>query len=326
MFATLMVAAALAASQAPPAPAQATLTPAQDPVIRLEEVVVDPRRLEDAAEAFVDEIADPVGRRGMARWHRGVCIGVANLRPDMAQHLIDRVSDVVRGLGLMSHEPPCHPTILIIATTDADAFAEQFIAMRPVLFRPGGAGMTHGPAALERFRNSDQVVRWWTVSQPTDSDTGQPVVRMPGQCNQTCSPPNGSGTSVYDFAPNTVVRSPSRQSSQYRQDLKRTFVIVDVDRLGGVTLDQLGDYIAMVSLAQIDPDADTGRFETILNLFDEPDAVDGLSGWDQAYLAGLYGVTWTRINQNSQVRAISDTIAREYRQDRAAEARNAGDD
>ncbi|MFA4893817.1 hypothetical protein [Brevundimonas sp.] len=311
MIAALMLAAALTLPQqeraAPP--------PDPDAAVRLEDVVVDSRRLEDAAREFVDEVSNPVGRRGLARWHRGVCVGVANLQPELAQPLIDRVSDVARGIGLTSHEPPCHPTILIVATTDADDFTEKFIAMRPALFRPGGSGMNQGPAALERFRTSDQVVRWWSVSQPTDSDTGQSAVRMPGQCNLNCT---GTGSAI-QYAPNTPVRGTARLSSQYRQDLKRTFVIVDVDRLGEVTLDQLGDYIAMVALAQIDPDADTSRFETVLNLFEDPSRVRGLSGWDQAYLNGLYGASWYRINQNSQVHAVSDTIAREYRQDRASE-------
>lgn len=300
MFAALMVAATLALPQdqtAPPAP-----VPGSDPIVRLEDVVVDARRLEDAAREFVDEVADPVRRRGMARWHRGVCVGVANLQPETAQYLIDRVSDVARGIGLASSEPPCHPTILIVATTDADAFTEQFIAMRPRLFRPGGSGMDQGGAALERFRTSDAPVRWWNVSQPTDADTGEAAVRMPG-----------------NPAPFTRVRGPSRLTSPYRQDLKRTFVIVDVDRLGEVNLGQLGDYIAMVALAQIDPEADTSRFETVLNVFETPSSVPGLSGWDQAYLDGLYGASWYRINQNSQVRAISDNIAREYRGARAAE-------
>lgn len=300
MLAAMMVAAALALPQdrgLPSPPASGA-----DPMVRLEDIVVDARRLEDAAREFVDEVAHPVQRRGMARWHDGVCVGVANLQPELAQQLIDRVSDVARDIGLSSSEPPCHPTILIIATTDAAAFTEQFIEMRPALFRPGGSGMDHGRAALDRFRRTDAAVRWWSISQPTDSDTGQAAVRMPGEA-----------------APTTTIRGVSRMSSQYRQDLKRTFVIVDVDRLGEITLSQLGDYIAMVSLAQIDPEADTSGFETVLNVFDSPSSVSGLSSWDRAYLEGLYGASWYRINQTSQVRAISDNIAREYRGAQAAE-------
>lgn len=314
MIASLIAAALLTVQD--PVPPQASLA---DPVIRLEDVVVDGRRLEAAAEAFVDTIAAPVGRRGLARWHRGVCVGAVNLSPEIAQQLVDRVSDVARGLGLRAHEPPCHPSILIVATTQGSAFAEQFVAMRPVLFRPGGAGMNQGPAAFDRFVDSEAPVRWWTISQPTDSDTGQSAVRMPGQCNRSCNPIDGASTSVLDFAPNTAIRTVSRVSSQIRQDLKRSIVIVDVDKLDGVTLGQLGDYIAMVTLAQIAQDADTSGFDTILNIFESPDSAEGLTGWDRAYLDGLYGANWYRTSQNSQVHAISDAIAREYRDGQADE-------
>lgn len=303
-----LLALALGAQQAPPAPAPA----ASEEPIRLEDVVVDARRLESAAEAYVDLIAAPAGRRGLARWHDGVCVGVANLQNDLSQQLADQVSDVVRGLGLRAHEPPCHPSVLIVATTDAARFTRDFVAMRPVLFRVGSPGMDRGRAALRDFTTQDRPVRWWHVSLPIDSRTGMPAIRMPGEVNGDGA---GSG-SVLDYAPITQVNSPSRLSDQYVDVLKRVFIIVDVDRLNGATAQQLGAYLAMVSLAQIEPDADTRQFDTILNLFDDPaSAPPGLSGWDQAYLEGLYGSGSEshRTNQRSQVQAVAAAIAAAYR-------------
>ncbi|HYC67842.1 hypothetical protein [Brevundimonas sp.] len=302
-----LLALALSAQQVPPAPP----APVEEP-IRLEDVVVDARRLESAAEEYVDLIAAPAGRRGLARWHDGVCVGVANLENALSQQLADQVSDVVRSLGLRAHEPPCHPSVLIIATTDAARFAEEFVAMRPVLFRVGSPGMDRGKSALRAFMTEDRPVRWWHVSLPIDSQTGMPVIRMPGEVN-------GAGVgagSVMDYAPITNVNSPSRLSSQYVDVLKRVFIIVDVDRLNNATAQQLGAYLAMVALAQINPEADTRQFDTILNLFDDPAAAPpGLSGWDQAYLEGLYGSGSEshRINQRSQVQAVAAAIADAYR-------------
>ena len=314
---SVLVFAALLGSAAPQEPPEAH---DPDPVLRLEDVVANPRTLREATEAFVDAVAAPARGRGIARWHEGVCVAAANLEPEVAQPLIDRVSDVARQLGLRAHEPECHPTILIVAAVDGDAFARDFVAMRPVLFRPGASGMDRGGAALERFVDAGAPVRWWTVSQPTDPDTGAAVSRMPGDVRGAAAP-NGGGSSAEAYAPQTVVRTVSRLTSPYRQDIKRTFVIVDVDKLGGVTLAQLADYIAFVSLAQVNSDADTARYDTILNLFDSPGAVDGLTGWDTAYLRGLYESEWYRINQDSQVRAISHTITNEYRAaDRATPA------
>jgi hypothetical protein len=280
--------------------------PAADQPIRLEDVVVNPRRLDDAAAAFVDEVAAPVPGRRMARWHEGVCVGVVNFDPAIATFIADRVSDVARDVGLRAHEPECNPSILIVATQGASSFTRAFVEQRPAIFRPGGAGMSRGTGALEKFITTDRPVRWWTVSQTTDPDTGAPAVRMPGQCQGNC-------LEITQIAPNTSTRGTSRISSQYREDLKRTFVIVDVDRLQGVSLAQLADYIAMVSLAQINPEAEPGDYETILNLFAHPEFAPALTGWDRAYLAGLYESEWYRNNTRSQVRAVAQAIGREYR-------------
>ena len=313
MFAALAFGAALAAAaplQDPPAAPQTPTPATQEEPIRLEDVIANARRLEDATETFVGEVAAPVPRRGYARWHNGVCVGVVNLSPEVSQVIVDRVSDRARELGLTAGEPGCHPSILVVATQDANPFTAQFVAMRPRLFRTGAAGMDRGGAALQRFLETDRAVRWWNVSQPTDPDTGRPTVRMPGQCNATCT---GAGSSR-EYAPNTSVRGVSRISTPYRQDLKRTFVIIDVDRLNGASVEQLSDYIAMVSLAQIDPEADTSRFDTILNVFDDPSAMgNGLTSWDTAYLSGLYEAEWYRIHQDSQIRAIANTIEWKYR-------------
>lgn len=306
MIISSLMALALGIQQVPPPSAQET-----EPT-RLEDVIVDARRLEEAAEAYVDLVAAPARRRGLARWQDGICVGVANFEPPFAQQLADQVSDVARSLGLRAHEPECHPSVLIIATTDAARFAQDFVAVRPVLFRMGSPGMDRGAASLREFTSEDRPVRWWHVSLPINSETGMPAIRMPGEVN-------GAGVgagAVMDYAPITDVDSPSRLSTQYVDVLKRVFIIIDVDRLNGATAEQLGAYVAMVALAQVDPEADTGQFDTILNLFEDPStAPSGLSGWDKAYLEGLYSVgsESRRINQRSQVQAVASAIAGAYR-------------
>lgn len=322
MLGLLMAAVLLATPQAAPGPEVGHDT-TQDPV-RLEDVVVDARRLDEAAEDYVDLVAAPAPRRGLARWKDGVCVGVANLQPEVAQYLADRVSDVARSVGLRAHEPDCHPSILIVAGVDGPRLTEEFVAMRPRLFRVGGSGMDRGSAALRSFIDQDRAVRWWHVSLPVDSETGDPVVRLPGYIGGCACHPDGSSQ---EYAPNIAVHSPSRLNTQYEDVLKRVFIIVDVERLGGVSTEQLGDYLAMIALAQVDPEADTARFDTILNLFDDPAAAPGgLTGWDRAYLAGLYhGSESHRITQRVQVQAIASAIAWAYRDGPEAAGETAAD-
>lgn len=285
------------------------------PAVDLEDIVVEGRQLEDVAAQFVGEVADPVRHRGLARWRNGVCVGVANLQTEMAQQMVDRISTIVEDVGLEPGEPGCSPNILVIATVDANRFTPRFVAQRPRLFLVGGSGMDQGTAALDRFRTTDRPVRWWTVSIKTDDDTGKPAVRLPGSMN-------GDGTgqfSVMHYAPVVNVRAASRLTTSYVDDAKRSFVIVDVDKVQDVSLDQLADYVAMVSLAQIDADADTSGYATILNVFDDPAQSPGLTNWDRAYLMGIYDTERRRLNRTSQRTEVVDSIVRAHQRLTASE-------
>jgi len=277
-------------------------TPGADAPTDLEDIVVEGRRLEEATHAFVDEVGQPARGRGLARWRDGVCIGVVNLRGETAQYIVDRVSTVAQDLGLKPGAPGCAPSVLIIATVDSNAFTEAFVSRRPRLFVVGGSGMDLGRNALRRFETTERPVRWWNVSAPVDGDTGDIAVRLPGQ-----------------DAPIIATRQPSRFSTQIVDDTKRVFVIVDIDKINGVTLAQLGDYLAMVTLAQVNPDADTSGYATVLNLFNDPERTEGLTNWDLAYLRGLYDAQRTRLNLHANSSEIASTIIRVHHR-MAAEA------
>ena len=86
----------------------------------------------------------------------------------------------------------------------------------------------------------------------------------------------------------------TRLSRTTRQDLNYVVVIVDTTRLRGAPMAAVADYIAMVSLAQINPDMNTTDFATILNLFNPGAATTRateMTAWDTAFLDGLYHMT-----------------------------------
>lgn len=316
--------AALLFSVVPDAPAPNQNAPLQDAAAQvsanepadLGDVLVQGRPLRDMTEDFVREVGQPARGRGLARWSDGVCVGVANLHAEMAQYIADRVSTVAQDIGLTAGSPGCEPSILIVATTDANAFTEKLVTMRPRLFVLGASGTDLGDNALREFKTTERPVRWWNVSVPTDSDTGAIAVRFPGDVS-------GDGTgdgSVLQYAPHIQVRGVSRMSTQIVDVSKRTFIIIDIDRIQGSNLSQLADYLAMVSLAQINPDADTSGYATVLNLFDTPEQVQGLTQWDMAYLTGLYDAQRTRHNEASARTEIASSIVRVHHQLTEAQA------
>ncbi len=99
----------------------------------------------------------------------------------------------------------------------------------------------------------------------------------------------------------------SRVRSVERQDFNRVLIIVDASLAEGYPLDSIGDYIAMVTLAQIDPQAQVRAFPTILNLFNEDleNTSFEMTNWDTAYLNGLYRSERNAASMTQQVSDIS---------------------
>ncbi|WP_420477764.1 hypothetical protein [Brevundimonas sp. FT23028] len=313
MIASLVAALAIASDpgsplQSPPLAAPpASVQQERTPATQLEDVIATGRTLDDLISRYVDEVALPNRHRNLARWDRSVCVGVANLRADAAEYIADRVSTVAEDLGLRAGREGCEPNILVVATPDGSAAAREMTQRRRSAFRPGGAGMDRGIAALRDFVETERPVRWWQVAVPIDSATGARAVRLPGDCDSYfCSAARGSAMGA---APPIHVFAASNLRTQIVDNLNRTIVIVDVDEVANLSILQLADYIAMVSLAQVDPDADASSYASILNVFDDPQSSAGLTDWDQAYLEGLYGAERHQAN----VRAGTTEVVRSIR-------------
>ncbi|MGH6978983.1 MAG: hypothetical protein ACRED4_06805 [Brevundimonas sp.] len=279
--------------------------PAADSAVRLQDIEVVGRPLDDMIRNFVNEVAAPNSGRGIARWSESVCVGVANLKGEPAQYIVDRVSTVAEDIGLKPGAPGCSPNVLIIASADAQAEARHLVEQRSRAFRMGGSGMDRGGAALRAFQASEKPVRWWQVSMPVDSETGARATRIPGECEGVCN-------SVFDYAPVMNVFAASRLSTQIIDNIFRTIVIIDVDQIADVSIQQLADYAAMVTFAQIDPEADTSGYASILNVFDQPQAAMSLTDWDKAYLDGLYSAERTQKNMRAGRSEIVSSIHRAH--------------
>lgn len=290
LIAALFSAAALMGQTAP-----AQATPAQDEPTSVQDVEVNARRQSayEAARRFADNAVETPAGRGLARWEGKVCVGVINMRAEAAQPLIDRISDRIAELGLGFGEPGCEPNIVIVAADDGAAAARAMVAARPRAFDTGVSGTNLTDRDLRAFQDSQAPVRWWRLTLPVDSDTGQVTVRLPGQEPTT-----------------RAVRAPSRIRTQDRNVFVRTFVILDVNKTAGVEVNALGDYLAMVSLAQIEADVAASSYTSILNLFDDPDGTHAMSDWDLKYLHALYDAQLNESRTSQQVGSVAASMAR----------------
>lgn len=273
---------------------------------RSDDIVVTAERTEQIARQFVGDVsAAPARRDQLARWDAKVCPGVAGMNAEQGQFLVDMISRRAYAVGLRPGASGCKANLLIVVTPDADgvaqAVAREARGLLGVRDRPENMA-TRGVDALDAFTSSTAPVRWWHVSQMTTVD-GVIVPEPPG-----C----GSAATGMHCLPRPVPVRGVHTSASTREDFRNALVIVDATKLSGVHLQALADYIAMVSLAQLEPGSDTSAYDSILNLF-TPAAGRAtpvsLTDWDAAYLDGLYHSRRNPYHARSQEADISHRMA-----------------
>ncbi|MBC7768017.1 MAG: hypothetical protein H7124_04470 [Phycisphaerales bacterium] len=254
-----------------------------------EEIVVTGQRVREMVRAFVQEVAPPeMSEEQMARWNSRYCPLMAGIPARQAQYLVDRMSQRAHELGLRPGDENCQANVLVFVTPDADVLAQALAGDHDLVAYYNNAeyGNTLGRDALAEFVASDAPVRWWHVAQTVDSQ---------GQ--------------ILDNDGDVTRAQASRLYRATRQDFNRVLVIVDARQAAGLNFEALGDYLAMVTLAQLDARANASAVPSILNLFSER-AINGgasarLTDWDQAYLRGLYDAPRHAPNTDAQERAIA---------------------
>lgn len=263
-----------------------------------ESVTVQGRQ--EAVQGFVDAISVESGAENqLARWDQRVCPSVTGLSAAHGQAIADHIAAHALAVGLDVGEPGCRANILVYVTNNSDQLAHDMVAREPTLFAQleETSLNTRGRGALSDFVNTPRPVRWWHVSRTVAADgfdayqgSSSPVVHDTHPAGMTL--PGGA----------------SRLARYTRQDFSRVVVVIDSRRIGATPVGALGEYVAMVSLAQLNPNAETSAYPSILNLFEHgANRQVAMTEWDEAYLHRLYGAS--RVHpQNLQQNAIAQNV------------------
>lgn len=271
------------------------------PATEIEDIEVQGRlraqEVRRKVDTFIESNMAPPAGRPLARWSKPICVATAQFSAQYAQAVIDRVAQRIIEVGGDVAGPGCRVDIMIIGTNDGAAMAKALVKDDPGGFRPARGSTDRGSRSLRAFQEGETPVRWWHVSMPVSVDTGEIAIRLDGE----------------DY-PTIPVRTASRLRTNVRDDLKRIIVIVDFDKMpANVRMSALVDYVAFLALAQVNPDGEATGMETILNLFDEPENLTGLTQWDLDYLSALYRVEGNRPSASALNREIASEVVRERR-------------
>jgi hypothetical protein len=301
----------------------ALLMPAFAQTPATEEVVVQPPAASDqsAVHNYVVSLTTPTRTRSpMPRWYQPLCLGVVGMQGPQAQALNDRIGEVAEAVRLEVEGPGCRPNVLIHFTRDAPTLARNIANQSNLVSANNSTGNSAGDAALQEFIQTQDAVRWWHVSRTgadgvsigrsSQSNGEQERTRIqewagPGGLDGGLSAEQDAEYQAQEQTSDQVsngarVRDMSRVRGGVMEMMDYVIIVIDADQTSHTTVGALADYIAMVTLAQINPNAETAGAPTILNLFSEGAHPSELTSWDLAYLRGLYASSDTPRNTRQQ--------------------------
>lgn len=264
-----------------------TPSPAPDPVLgvvaEIDSVTIkatNRKRVLDYARDVSALRGDQISRRPLR-----LCPLVAGAPAEINTYVTARLRQVGESVSMSFETKACRPNLLVLFSREPDVMLKQARARYKISF--AGAQLP----AIERFIADPRPVRWWHMVVPT-SNLG-PVATMADA-----------------FGPEELRASGSRIVSPTRNLIGASVVVIDARQVNGVEIAALADYVAMVSLADIDARTDLPTQASILNLFAPGAPADKvakrLTSVDLAYLRALYRVRpdLRGFNQLSQMAAL----------------------
>jgi hypothetical protein len=208
---------------------------------------------------------------GLARWPE-VCPLVSGLPQAEGEFILGRISETARAAGVPMAGEQCSPNLYILVSSSPKQLLEAMDRRnRAFTFSCGirDPGRGTSPSEIDEVIQKPRAVRVWY--------------------NTAVTTPDGL-TVCTDRGVNAINSWASRLQSNVSWSLHTVFVVVDTSRIHGVTRGQLADYVSLVGLARMNPEAPLDGAPTILQLFGgNPGAAPaGLTVWDRAFLKVLY--------------------------------------
>lgn len=249
------------------------------PPIEVESTRRNPR-INPQVDEFVTSVARPIQHESMARWAVHVCVFAAGVTPDEGGFVQRRIGDVAREAGIPVDTGDCGPNFVVVVTSDPQTLLHDWWREDHNLFN-----RERGVAGVERMIRTDQPVRVW-----------HNVCNAPPALSRNFRLNVDSGCNTGELG--------SRITRAAVRSIYTAIVVVDFWKIEGLNWGQVADYVAMVGLAQLRADAETGGVPTILSLFQDggDERAMALTVWDQAFLKSVYASREGSVTELAQIK------------------------
>jgi hypothetical protein len=242
------------------------------------------QQLEQQVHEYVAQALVPGDDESVARWLVPACPLVAGLTPARNTFITDRIVKVAAAAGVPIAPEGCSPNLLVIATVDPESLLREWRRRdRHIFVGERGIG------GLEHFIATPRPVRTWHDAM-SGCPGGAGTFRARG------------GTFFSECIGNR--RMDSRLQWETVRTLFSAIVVIDLNRVGELSMGQISDYVAMSAFTPLRDHAANVGAPSVLQLF-APDVVakpEGMTRWDEAFLEALYATGATHTTQIAELR------------------------
>ena len=317
--AALMLPAAAAWAQTPPAAAPSAPPPVAPPT---ENVTITATKLRDMVDKFAKAFITPTKLTGkIARWETPVCPSVVGQKPQTARFIVQRLQAVAAAAGApVSTIAACTPNIQIIFTTTPQALLDQV--------------RQDDPDYLGYATTSEQREKLATVTRAAQAWYTTETIDLDGMHRMDSGRKLGNGITMSNFnafkmpSSSAANRAPidlpyatyARVTGNHINDGVRTglnhvIIVIDSTRMAGQKIVPLSDYISMLALAQLNTLDACQELPSIVNLMAAncDRSVEGMTASDLAYLQGLYKMDGDKsllYQQNEIANVMQDNLTK----------------
>ncbi|HEY1215922.1 MAG TPA: hypothetical protein VGE93_20025, partial [Bryobacteraceae bacterium] len=269
----------------------ATQSSPREPRSALDTVTINARRereIKSQINKFVSGAIFTYLNDSLERWNRPVCPLVAGLPRERAEFILARVSQIARDSNAPLGPEHCRPNLYVVVTDSPDLLLEKWSKRDRRMFN-----LCNGMGYVTEFLHSRQPVRVYYNAKFSSEGGGRDASAL-----------ELDGLNI-DFSSGCIASGAAGTRLSYGavQELTSVIIVVDSRQTTNCNMGQLADYIAMVGLAQIRAQADTGTAPSILLLFRESAPQPrGLSPWDEAFLHSLYATSQSSVLEVAMIK------------------------
>jgi hypothetical protein len=229
---------------------------------------------------FHSAMLKPPSDESLLRWEDAVCPMVIGMIQPAGEFVLRRLSELARESGVPLAKENCkHANLFIIVAQNPETFLKLWWRRQPRMYNTG-----YGIYPVRKFIEKSRPIRVWYNVGATNTSNEKITELLAASVDA------GLGTVDYP-----IVRGPSSGGSYHlkfpvERSIGSAIVVIDPAQVAQLNIGQFSDYIAMVSFAEINQDANLSANSTILNLFATLDATAPLeiTPWDKALLRALY--------------------------------------